>query len=141
MKITEFRKLIKEEIHKAINEVNLAATGDNDVKLIISYLNSIGIKPVYPRHFIGSFNTKREIDVELGEGNNKPFTKEYEALKNDQAKFRQVLQNANVPNKPVLVSTFQDKFGTFVLSIINTDVRGNLEMAKRMKDSQYFILK
>lgn len=141
MKITEFRKLIREEVRKALSEADLAATGDGDIKLIITYLNSIGIKPVYPRHFIGSFNTKREIDVELGERSNKPFTKEYEALKNDQAKFRQVLQKANVPNKPVLVSTYQDKFGSYSLNIVNTDVRGNLEMAKRMKDPQYFILK
>lgn len=141
MKTSELRKLIREEVRSVLNEADLAATGDRDVKLIISYLNSIGIKPVYPRHFIGYFNKKREINVELGEGNNKPLTKEYEALKNDQANFRQVLQKANVPNKPVLVSTYQDKFGSYSLNIVNTDIKGNLEMAKRMKDSQYFILK
>lgn len=141
MEITEFRKLIREEIRKVLNEADLAATGDRDVKLIISYLNSIGIKPVYPRHFIGYFNKKREINVELGEGGNKPLTKEYEALKKDQANFRQVLQKANVPNEPVLVSTYQDKFGSYSLNIVNTDIKGNLEMAKRMKDPQYFILK
>lgn len=141
MKALEFRKLIREEVRRVLFEADLAVTADSDIKLIISYLNSIGIKPVYPRHFIGSFDTKREINVELGEGGNKPFTKEYEALKNDQANFRQVLQKANVPNKSVLVSTYQDKFGSYALNIVNTDVRGNLEMVKRMKDPQYFILK
>ena len=140
MKTSEFRKLIREEVRRVLKEVDLKATGGSDVKLIITYLNSIGIKPVYPRHFIGLFDKKREIDVELGEGQNKPFTKEYEALKSNQANFRQVLQKANVPNKPVLVSTYQDKFGTYVLSIVNTDIKGNLEMVKRMKDPQYFIL-
>lgn len=142
MKQSQLRNIIREEVRNVLIEgTSLIATADRDVQLIINYFNSIGIKPVYPRYFTGLFDEKRELDVDMTR-DNKPFTKEYAALENNQTKFRQMLQKANVPDKPVLVCMYQDKFGSYGLGIYNTSLKQRTAaLTSNTKDFQSFIIK
>jgi hypothetical protein len=140
MKASEFKKLIREEVRRVLKEdVALKATSDSDLQLIIDYLRSIGIKPVFPRFFTNTFEDTRDLEVSFDY--KKRPSKEYEALQTNQAKFREVLQKANVPNTPVLVYIVQDNFGGYMLGMLNRNIKQVLDRFSKDEGFQSFIIK